>query len=61
MEKSQLDVRKIRYSDLDTLRAQYTDTPGVRKLDQHCLCSHIPSEEQPFRVAQAQESDKLKV
>ena len=61
MKKSQLDVSKIRYSDLDTLRAQYTTTPGVRKLDQHCLCSHIPSEEQPFRVARAQESDKLKV
>ena len=54
-------MSKIKYSDLDTLRAQYTDTPGMRKLDQHCLCTHIPCEESAFRVARATDNDKLRV
>ena len=61
LKRRPIDVSIIKYRDLDTLRAQYTDTPGIRKLDQYCLCTHIPSDRAVFRWSRATENDKLKV
>ncbi len=61
MKRRPIDVGLITYRDLDTLRAQYTDAPGIKQLDQYCLCTHIPSDRPVFRCSRASGNDKLKV
>ena len=60
LKRRPIGVSIIKYRDLDTLRAQHTDTPGITKLNQYCLCSHVPSDRPVFRCGKASENDKLK-
>ena len=59
MKRKRADVASIRFRDPDTLRTQYTSAKGTKKLDSHCLMTHIPVDEAVFRVQQAEEKDRL--
>ena len=61
-QRKHIDLDSIAFRDLDTLRQQYTETPGMRKLYQHALITSTGSDETVFRVNRAFSGrDKLRV
>ena len=58
-KRSQAKLSQIKFSDLHKLRNAFTDTPGVRKLDQRADITPVLSDEYVFRTHAAAETDFL--
>ena len=60
-KRKNMTLDELSFRDLDTLRSQYSETPGMRKLNQHTIMTAFASAEKVFRSHRATEADKLRV
>ena len=57
--KRSIDVGQKSFRDLDTLRQQFTSTPGMKKLNQYTMMAAIPPDEKVLKFNTAKERDNM--